>query len=181
MAEIKSYFPDILNEVKEFKLIDEAENPELLFLWEQSEKIFNNQFIVTSDETGVKIVEDMLELKPKASDTLQERKFKILTKYNEDIPYTIRKLNEVLTTLCGENGFKIAINRNIFNIHIKVELISKKNVDAVTELLERIIPMNMIYKVSLLYNQHQMLVPYTHEQLSVLTHKDIREEVLTIG
>ena len=181
MADIKSYFPDILKEVKEFKLIDEAESPELLFLWEETEKIFNNQFIVTSDETGVKMIEDMLGLKPKATDTLQERKFKILTKYNEDIPYTIGKLNEVLATLCGKNGFKLEINRNAFYINVKVELVNKKNVDAVNETLERMVPANMLFDITLLYNQHKTLYPYTHFHLKKYKHRELREEAINFG
>ena len=170
-----------MKEVREFKLLAEAENPELLFLWEETENVLNNQFISTATKDGVARIEKIISIVPKATDTLEERKFKILAKYNEVKPYTIRKLKEVLSVLCGENGYRVELNLGEFTLKVKIELMSKKNEDAVREMLERMVPVNMIFTVSLLYNQHKTLKVYTHSELAKFRHKDIREEVLNIG
>lgn len=181
MADLKTYFPDVLREFYELQKIAETENPELLLLKEEIEKTLDDQFIDTARETGIAKREKMLRLSPKQTDTLEERRFRILSRYNENIPYTLRVLHSQLAILCGEKGYLLEINYRDFVLKAKLELTSKKNVDAVGEMLERIVPVNMLFAVSLLYNQHQMLKPYRHQALSAKTHFDLREEVLENG
>ena len=50
-----------------------------------------------------------------------------------------------------------------------------------TALLADIVPANMVCTTSLLYNQHADLTRFTHAQLALLTHFEIREEVLPDG
>lgn len=181
MAEIQSYFPDLLKEVKEFRKLAEAENPELLFLWDELGEVLDNQFIDTATKTGVARREKMLKISPKATDTLEERKFRLLARYNENLPYTLRAMHSQLSILCGENGYRLEINYGAFTLKAKLELTNKKNVDAVGEMLERIVPMNMLLKVELMYNQHQTLRQFTHEELKKFTQLGLREEVLSDG
>ncbi|MGL4790748.1 MAG: putative phage tail protein [Anaerotignaceae bacterium] len=178
MANYMDYIPNILKEVREFKAIGESEQPQLNLIYEAIESVMSNQFIETAMEYGVARMEKVVRIIPKATDTLEERKFRLLTKYNEDTPYTMKKLKEVLNNLCGKTGYSLVINNNQFLLQVKVALTSKKNKLAVEEFLEGIVPMNMIFEVTLLYNQHQQLKTYTHETLRVLTHFQLREEVL---
>ncbi len=179
MAKVESYFPDLLKEVREFQKIAEAENPELLFLWDELGAVMDNQFIDTASKIGVARREKMIKISPKASDTLEERKFRLLARYNENIPYTLRALQGQLSILCGENGYRLEINYGAFSLKAKLELTNKKNVEAVGEMLERIVPANMLLKVELLYNQHQLLRKLTHEEMKAYSHLALREEALT--
>ena len=65
-------------------------------------------------------------------------------------------------------------------IQIKLALTSKKMISDVTELLEEILPLNMTYNVQVMWNQHITLKTFTHKELSKHTHKQIREEVLSL-
>ncbi|WP_313524794.1 putative phage tail protein [Anaerotignum sp.] len=181
MDRIESYFPDLLREVREFQKLAEAENPELLFLWDELKLVLDNQFIDTATQIGVARREKMLKISAKATDTLDERKFKLLARYNENIPYTLRALHGQLSMLCGEKGYRLEINYGAFTLNAKLELTNKKNVDVVGEMLERIVPMNMLLKVELLYNQHQLLQKFTHEEMRKYTHLNLREEALGDG
>lgn len=181
MAKISSYYPDVIKEIREFKVLAQAEDSSLSIIYEALENIMDDQFIETAKNYGLSRLEKIVEIKPKDTDTLDERRFKILAKYNEDIPYTYRKLVELLNTLCGNDGYVLEINHNEFSLKVKVELKSKKNVKAVEETLERIVPMNMIFNVELRYNQYSTVGKLTHQQLKAYTHKGIREEVLING
>lgn len=181
MANIESYFPDLLKEVREFQKLAEAENPELLFLWDELGAVLDNQFIDTAMQMGVARREKMLKISPKATDTLEERKFRLIARYNENIPYTLRALHGQLSILCGENGYRLEVNYGAFTLKTKLELTNRKNVEAVGGMLERIVPMNMLLKVELLYNQHQLLRKLTHEEMRVYNHLDLREEALGNG
>jgi len=181
LAKIESYFPDLLKEMREFQKLAEAENPELLFLWDELGMILDNQFLDTAKQTGVARREKMLKISPKATDTLDERKFRLLARYNENIPYTLRALHSQLTILCGKDGYRLEINYGSFSLKAKLELTNKKNFEAVEEMLERIVPVNMLLKVELLYNQHQLLHQFTHEAMKAYSHFALREEALVNG
>ncbi|CAI3658075.1 hypothetical protein CNEO4_2430002 [Clostridium neonatale] len=43
---------------------------------------------------------------------------------------------------------------------------------------EKMIPLNMVINISLLYNQNSLLKKYTHKQLSAYKHSQLRNEVI---
>lgn len=181
MAEIESYYPDILKEVREFQALAVAENPEMELIYSAINDVMDEQFISTAKTYGVARLEKIVGVTSKATDTLEERKFKVLAKYNEDVPYTVPKLNELLTTLCGTDGYTLEINNGEFTLKVKVALTSKKNKDAVSEQVERIVPVNMIISVELMYNQWQTVVGLTWGSASAFTWNEIREEAVSVG
>lgn len=181
MAEIESYYPDILKEVREFQALAVAENPEMQLLYNAINDVMDEQFISTAKSYGVARLEKIVGITSKATDTLEERRFRLLAKYNEDVPYTVAKLNELLTTLCGTDGYVLEINNGKFTLKVKVALTSKKNKDAVSELLERVTPMNMVLSVELMYNQWYMADGLTWGSASGTTWNELREEALKIG
>lgn len=181
MAEIESYYPDILKEVREFQALAVAENPEMELIYTALEEVLDQQFISTAKNYGVARLEKIVGITSKATDTLEERKFKVLAKYNEDVPYTVPKLNELLTTLCGTDGYTLEINNGEFTLKVKVALTSKKNKDTVAELLERVTPMNMVLSVELMYNQWQTVTSLTWGSASGMTWDEIIEEAASVG
>ena len=181
MLDIKEYFPDVLKDVREFNVLDEAETPELKSLYECIAEVLDNGFIETAKEKGVARAEKIVGLSPRATDTIEERKFNLIAKYNEDLPYTVKKLHELLAVLCGEKGYHLEINNNEFMLTVKVELTSKKSKTSVEELLERVAPANMVLYVTLMYNQHKTVGKLTNEELRKYTHNGVREEALING
>jgi hypothetical protein len=118
---------------------------------------------------------------PQDTDTLDERRFKVLTRINTQLPFSVRRLRQQLATLCGENGYKLEVGGGKYTLSVKVALTAKRNQQAVEGLLADIVPANMVCTTSLLYNQHADLTRFTHAQLALLTHFEIREEVLPDG
>ena len=179
--ELLGYWMPILRQLKEFKEIAKAETPELKYIVSQLECVLNNMFIETSDEYGVGRLEKIAGISPNKTDTLEERKFNLIAKYNENLPYTVKKLHELLAVLCGEKGYHLEINHNEFKLTVKIELTSKKSKTSVEELLERVVPVNMILSVTLMYNQHKTVGKLTNEELRKYTHNGVREEALING
>lgn len=181
MLDIKEYFPDVLKDVREFNMLDKAETPELKSIYECIAEVLDDGFIETAKEKGVARTEKIVGISPRATDTLEERKFNLIAKYNEDLPYTVKKLHELLAVLCGEKGYHLEINNNEFKLTVKVELTSKKSKASVEELLERVAPANMVLYVTLMYNQHKTVRRLTNAELRKYTHNGIREEALING
>lgn len=173
------YLPDILRDIYEFKGICGAGDIELDKLKAALAETVGDNFVKSLSEGGCSRWERMLKLSPKATDTLENRRFRILAAINQDAPYTMRGLRNQLSVLCGEGGYSAELDAAHYRITIRLALSVKEQFSEVQNLLARILPANIAAAVTLKYNQHSALVRYTHGQLAELTHETIRSEVLT--
>lgn len=177
--DILNYLPNVIKEFREFKALAIAENPELIALWEVLENVMNDQFVNDSTENGVKRWESILKIVPRGTDSLDIRKFRILTRLNEQLPYTMTTLENQLLTLCGADGYSVELENENYTLIVKVNLIAKGKFNEVDALLNRTVPANIVIDLRLLYNQHSTLKQFTHGQLKAFTHKQLRNEVLS--
>ena len=169
----------MLKDVQEMRAIMEAETPEVQAIWGACEDCMNDQFISEATENGVARREKMLGITPFATDTLDDRKLRLLSRYNENIPYTRKSLAALLESLCGAGGYALTITTATFTVNVKVALGVKKQETIISETLERILPYNMVFTVELLYNTWAKVKPYKWSEVKPLTWKDLKEEVLT--
>lgn len=178
---LQEYLPEILLKTYEFPLLCDTEQPEFDRLSAAADETLSDQFVETAGERGLARYEKNFGITPMDTDTLDERRFRVLTKINAQLPFSIRRLRQQLATLCGADGYKLEVNGGVYTLTVKVALTAKRNQQAVEELLADIVPANMVCTTSLLYNQHADLTRFTHAQLALLTHFEIREEVLPDG
>lgn len=171
------YLPPFVQEYKEIAILMNAEQYEVDRLWTEADDAFADQFIMDATEYGVSRRESMLGISPKGTDTLDERKFRILTKLNQELPYTLRKLEQALVNLCGEDGYSIELKAAEYHIEVKLAISNAKNYTEVENILKKMIPANMMSIVSIKYNSHTVLSQFTHAQLSAYTHEQLRTEV----
>jgi phosphoribosyl-dephospho-CoA transferase len=120
----------------------------------------------------------MLKIVSRVTEDLDVRRFRVLIKFNEQLPYTITKLKEQIANLCGEDGYSAAVDSVNYKLVVKVALKSKAMLSEVGTMLERIVPLNVIIDLDLLYNQHQTLHRFTHAELHTYTHKALKDEVI---
>lgn len=179
MAELISYLPDILRDIREFRLICAAGDREISELRGELSDLIADNFIQTLTERGCARWERMMGISPKATDDLAVRRFRILAKLNEELPFTFRGLKQQLTALCGEDGFSAEVDYGSYALKVLVALTAKGQLDEVSALLGRVVPANIAVTVSLKYNQHISLSAKTHAELSAYSHSQLRNEVLT--
>lgn len=172
------YLPIGFTEILEFKALFNAEEPELANFLGKIENIDSDQFISTATEEGIARYEKMLNITPKGSEPLNIRRFKILTRFNEQLPYTVRTLEERLEVLCGKNGYMLEFFPSSYAVRIRIALASKTYFDAVYTMLKRIVPANIEVDLQLKYNQHRDLSKYSHKTLASLRHKHMKDEVI---
>lgn len=175
---LRDYLPDTLKDVLEFQIIMDSGQSAADRFSEALEDLLNDQFVDTATETGVARYESIFNIIPKDTYTLDERKFTIKVKMNEQLPFTIKMLKRQLAMLCGDKGYSIELDSNKYFILIKVELIAKNSFNDVAEMIKRVVPANMLTEVRIIYNQHKTLGKFTHRYLSGHTHNEIRNEVL---
>lgn len=169
------YLPEFLRDVEEYKaILTLGEEPEMVKLWEAEENALNDQFIVDATENGVSRWEKILGIVPKATDSLDVRKFSILARINEQLPFTVTRLKEQLESLCGEGEYEVNLDAANYTLSVRVALTAESSFGDVSLLLKRVVPANLFVDLSLKYNQHTMFKSYNHEGLQIFTHDQIR-------
>ncbi len=172
------YLPEILQDIYEFKAICSAGDTEVDELKDELATAVNDNFVYTLSKKGCERWEKMLSLTPKATDTLSDRRFRILAQLNQDTPYTMRGLKQQLETLCGADGYSAELDPGNYTLAVKLALTAKGQFDEVEKLLSRVLPANIARVITLKYNQHETLSGFTHGMLAAYTQDELRNEVL---
>lgn len=176
--DLTKYLPPFIAEYREIAAVLDSENIEFNDLGGQSADVLDNMFIESANEYGISRYEKMLGITFFANDTLEDRKFRVLTKYNETTPYTLRSLDEMLKNICGENGYILELIADEYTVKVQIALKVKKQAEIVGEALGRILPCNMLYSVELLFNTWKLVKNYNWGTLGVCRWQDVKEEVL---
>lgn len=153
-VDLISYLPLFIQDYREIKHIMSAENPEFQILADETERIKDNQFIISCNEVGISKFEQLLNIIPKNDDSLEARISRVIIRWNDSIPYTYRVLIERLKTMCGEGNFIVIPNFNKYELKIIASLPLSGQTDELDYLLTYMIPVNLsvISKNELIHN-----------------------------
>lgn len=173
-----NYLPYVVRDYAEFQGITGAEQPEFETAWAAADDLLANQFIKTAGNLGLSRWEKILGITPKGTDTLDDRRFRVLARLNEELPYTLPQLRAILETLCGAGNYSAEVEEGTYQLVVKIGLAAKNNFSDVDSLLNRVVPENMVITLLQLYNTHDKLGRFTHAQLSAFTHDQLRNEVM---
>lgn len=173
------YLPPFVAQFGEISEALKAENPEFNEVNVRIGEILNNEFIETADGFGIARFEKMLGITPYASDTLDDRRFRVFSKFNETTPYTLRSLDNMLKNICGENGYILELIADEYTVKVQIALKVKKQVEIVGEMLARLLPCNMLYSVELLFNTWRLVKNYAWGELNAHSWRNVKEEVLS--
>lgn len=174
-------WPDFLSALREFQALDAAEWPELVGATNSVRTAPREFFLQTLSENGVERWERMLNLPVQKGADLTNRRYRIMTWMTAQPPYTVTRLRELLDTLCGPDGYTLAVDVAARSLTVRMAVAVKQNYDDVAALLERVVPANLVIDLSLLYNQYQYLSGFSHGILAGYTHEQLRNEVVSNG
>ena len=178
MRQYNEYLPDVLREILEFKELGKTTDERFALLDQESKCVLNNSFISSLDDYGCTRWEKMLHLVKRDTDSIEDRRLRILTKFLNQLPYTEKRLREMLDSICGQGGYDLKVDISIDCVHVKIDLGRKNQFQEVEKMLEDVVPLNLWLKVELKYNTHRILGQYTHRELAQYTHRQLREEKL---
>ena len=139
-----SFLPEFVQEYREIKHIMNSEQPEIQKLEDETEIIKNNQFILSCDIDGIVRFENLLGITPKPDDTLDARKSRVITRWNDSIPYTYKGLKEKLNVMCGEGNYLLIPSFNEYGLEIVVSLPLSSQADELDYMLSYMIPANIV-------------------------------------
>ena len=161
--------PPVIENIEEIKAIYDAEEKVGQQLENEIRDRDLDTCIRTSTEYGIARREKILKIQPQDTDSLEDRKFRVLTKWYDDCPYTNQDLINRLDNLLGNGNYTLVILPETMELKCLVELTRKQMYNDFEQLLEEIVPLNMTIDIGLRYNQHDTLHGFTHDYLHTYT------------
>lgn len=126
------YLPEFLQDIREYKEIFKAEDIELDRLKDSIEEVLDEVIVNNASKYGIDRYEKIYDIKSDSTD-IEERRFAILSKMNNKLPFTRVWLENKLNNLVGKGNYVITEDCNNYKIRIDVLAIFKD----VAEVLNR--------------------------------------------
>jgi hypothetical protein len=142
--QLLNHLPLFVQEYKEIMEIMKTENPEFQSAVDETEIIMNNQFIESCDIKGIARFENLMGITPESNDTLESRISRVLTRWNDVVPYTYIILCRKLNTLCGKDNYEIERNINEYKMDITTHLELPGQTEELDYLLDYMMPVNIV-------------------------------------
>lgn len=170
-------YPEVILDIDEINAIYEAEEHTGGELTKEIEYTDNDIAISTATQRGIKRREEVLKIKAQDTESLDDRRFRVLIKWYDDYPYTLNDLISRMDNLLGENNYMIAVNTDDMTMQCLLELKRRQMYDEFVKLLEEIVPVNVVLEVSLRYRQWKEYKSVKWKDMKEKTWYEMRNEV----
>lgn len=176
-VKIERYWPRVVGEMRDFQEIAKGENPEFATLWDAVMRFVDDCFVHTGTEWAIARWERIFRLESYLTDTLDQRRSRILAAITRRLPYTMRSLLNMLEALLGPGNFSAEVNPVTSTLIVLVNVRVEHQLNDVRQLLDAVVPANLGIEIGRLYSPHESLKKYTHGELAAYTHKYIQEQL----
>lgn len=181
MAELrKMETPDVLLEIPQIKQLYELTDKYVSKLVDDYEDVHSDIFIETSTEYGIARREKILGIVPLDTDSLEDRRLRVQSRWYEMSPYTFNGLKKRLIELCGDEIVVEEDTKNI-TLHVEVPLSRANQYDVVKSFLESIVPVNMHIELSYRFYHYRELRDKTWRQLAGSTWNEAKNKNIVEG
>lgn len=170
-------YPEIILEIDEIKAIYDAEEDVGTAVTKEIENTDLDIAISTATENGIARREKVMGIKAQDTDTINDRRFRVMIKWYDDYPYTLNDLLKRMDNLLGEGKYTIAVNTDDMTMRCLLELTRRQMYDEFVKLLEDIVPVNIALDISLRYRQWLEYKNTTWKNLETKTWYEMRNEV----
>lgn len=145
--DISQFLPPVSRDSRDMQEIMRVENPEFILLWEIMADLLDNQFIPSMGELGLSHWEWILEVLPQDTDTIEDRRNRILRLLAGTRPYTVEKLQEMLDATFGRGAVGVDLNENLYEIWFILSKEMRERSSEVINYAEPIVPKNLLLKI----------------------------------
>ena len=138
------YLPPFLQDYRELTLVTDTENVVFQELANESERIKNNQFILSADGEGLKKFESLLTIHAAKDESIATRRSRVMSRWNDITPYTFHALISKLISLHDGDNFIINKKYDQYEIEIITHLDIVGQVEELVRMLDYIMPANLV-------------------------------------
>lgn len=140
---LRDYLPHCMQGIREMEALVAAEDVVFDRSWQAVDSLLEGQFIDTAPEPWLRRWERMLQLP--GGGELESRRFQILSKVNNKLPYHINWLHNKLAVAFGdERGFTIERDLAKHELTVQVDMIHAGALAALYADLRQSIPADML-------------------------------------
>lgn len=157
------YMPNFLQNVREFNIISSLEDEELEKLKLQVDNILKEVIVNTSEGYGLQRYEKIYNINVVSAD-IDVRRFNIISKINNKVPFTYKWLDNKLKQLVGENNYRINIEYDNYKVIISIVYLFGDIVNTLQKDLKELLPANLIIQINLFSNCNLYLGSIVHEK-----------------
>lgn len=152
-ADLEAHLPEHIGRIREFQEYGAVGDIELDRIWAAIAQELKDYYAGTMSETECAARERMLDIQIMPGETLESRRRRLRGYYVSGLPYTEKKLEDVLTALCGGRDFTLTVQRDKCEVSIELRLAAKGLQENAEEIARKMLPANMLLKVSIQYNR----------------------------
>lgn len=140
---LPAYYRGILDVVE----LAETEDIELDLMAAAVQRLFDDQFVETSDLQAIKRREAMLGIQADpTTESLEFRKKRILNRYQTKPPFTIRWLQQQLDQLVGQGMTIVSVDVEEFILYVTTNIENANIFHEVLHTIQTVKPANLIYQ-----------------------------------
>lgn len=139
---------------------------------------FLNNIVKYADIEGVRRFEAIFFIQAdEEHETLELRKARIINKFAMQLPYTRIFVEQMLSTIFGEDNIEFDVQYNQYKVKVGIETDIQGLVEETLKDLRNIIPANMIIETILYepYMHRYLKRHYTHSQLAEFTQGELSQ------
>ena len=145
---LATFLPPVTRDSKDVQELMRIEDTELQALWEAMCDIFYNQFISTMTAYGLQQWEAIFDVMPKATDTLQDRRTRILQLLMGTRPYTVLSFQVILDNIYGPGNVTIHVDNDKYEFWMELTADMMSQNMSIREFAETIVPKNLLILIS---------------------------------
>lgn len=145
LDELKRLLPDWYEGIYETDVLMNVEQSLFESLLIQIQTVQSNQYVATADNKTIAIYESMLGINVEAGDTLDIRRFRVLTRLSTQKPYTRRYLEELLSSF-GDPA-TVEVFPNDYRVLITTDFQKPGQMVELDYLIRSIVPANLLINI----------------------------------
>ncbi len=142
------YMPLFLQDVREFQEIFKVEDKEIDSLKEQIENVLKEIIVTTAEGYGLDRYEKIYNIQNTTTD-VETRRFNILSKINNRLPYTVNWLINKLNNTVGEDNYRLEVDHNNYKVNIEITYLFQDIALLLNRDLREQLPANLIINITL--------------------------------
>lgn len=173
-ADYLGYLPPVLQNVLEYQEIAKAVNPEIIALKQAVNKVLNEQFIQSAEDT-LKWREEEFEIVASSDETIEFRRERLIERKSRKPPITLRTLRDRLNSYIGTTQAKVELVPGEYAFTISIPAVDGYKFRDIQQVVNDLKPANMEYiqypfsieRVRILETSREMKVIYARAGLAL--------------
>lgn len=146
MSDIKQYLPNIYDAILEFEGLIASENALFDNLDTETEKVRDNQYVLTAEIDGIIEYEKMLNIIPKPStETIEFRRQRIINRLSMVPPFTFRFLKQKLDEIIGVDRYTASIDYPNYTLYIESSAENQEWFHEILVTVTKLKPANIVF------------------------------------